>query len=109
MNLNCKPGDRALVWRNSTPMRCHCAAIGRVVTVETSCELQMSDGISTVALGAAWFYAGRPIPCSHGGPIFALLDADLVLLPPEDELRRDDAIAELQQLSREQVAAEGVR
>ncbi len=94
MDLRCKPGDRALVWRNTTPMACHCSSIGRVVTVKTACLMAAGSGLLVIPFGMAWLYAEPPILCTHGSPIHALLDADLVPLPPEDELRRCDEVME---------------
>ena len=99
-DLRCKPGDRAMVWRNSIPAQCYCSAIGHVVKVERSSEVavpQVWGGwvIGTLLLGVGWTYGPRPILCTHGKPIHALLDRDLVPLPPEDDVADQDAVQDI--------------
>lgn len=97
--LRCKPGDRALVWRNTLPLACHCAAIGNVVKVERSADMLVPTSLGGWFLGyhragPAWSYGPRALLCQHGKPIHALLDCDLVPLPPEDDVRARDAVME---------------
>jgi hypothetical protein len=80
--MNCKPGDRCLVVRNSTGHPCRDAAVGRYVVVVR--QLALAE-IVYGELTPVWTYDGEAKPCPLS--IFCAIrywpDDDLKPLPPE--------------------------
>lgn len=84
--MNCKPGDRAVIVRNVSRDPCFDSMLGAVVTVD-------SIYARTLLFGPAWSYNGGDLlTCRRCGARrwVALLDADLMPLPPEQHVREHD-------------------
>ncbi len=101
--MNCKPGQRALLWRNSTPTECFDAHIGLVVTVgitNTGRALHPITGVIEWS-GPAWSFDSR-ITCKRcGWRIGFLPDCDLKPLPDEGDVAKRDALEALREVSRQ--------
>lgn len=87
--MNCKPGDLAMVVRNSVNDECDGAHVGRTIIRLTSTVI---DG----KYGPCWMYEGdlKVCPLNRKCKILAFLDANLMPLQPpgdEDETPRDTA------------------
>jgi len=74
--MQCKPGELALVWRNSTPIKAQNALIGMVVQLlePMQCEIVV-DGKQSLE-GVMWTY--YPTQYDSSGPISLVSDADLM-------------------------------
>ena len=84
--MNCKSGDRALVWRNCLRDEpCRDLAVGRVI-------VKVLFAVQTPLYGPVWTYEGPLVRCPKNSacrfPTF--LDAELKPLPPEGEVREHD-------------------
>lgn len=88
--MNCKPGDRAMVVRAHPAMACGRACIGRVIVTVT-------QHFDTFA-GPAWVFRERNVPCPNNPTTCKLgsfLDYELQPLPPESDVRKQDAELDL--------------
>lgn len=82
----CKPGDLAMVVRNSRGLDHIDFFIGTPLQV----EYQLNT-----PLGPAWSFTGRPLRCQCGGNLIGFLDADLQPLRPRPADRATDHIRDV--------------
>jgi hypothetical protein len=87
-----QPGEWAIIKRNTQHLPCIESHLGSVVQVTEPVTLQVIRRFSIVTVIGfvpAWFYRGELRCPSCGGPVWALVDADLEPLrdrPGDDEM-----------------------
>lgn len=71
--MNCKPGEMAVIVRNTCSSVCMESVKGFVIQVDRS-EVARNDGLLEWDV---WFYKGPRLRCQHGNVFNFFLDADL--------------------------------
>ena len=78
--MNCKPGEVAMIVRNSTRHRCLDHLVGTPIETTVPYPHARFDA-------PLWQYKGRYLRCACGNEVEALLDRDLQPMRPKPEGR----------------------